>query len=177
LPGDELVVGPVLSLTHAVTIAAAPADVWPWLTQMGAGRAGWYSYDWLDNGGVGSARELVGSLVHVEVGDVMLALPGATDAFVVVRVDEPRYLVLGVPDAGAYRASWAWVLVSTGTATRLLSRARLGQAHMTLPVVGTFDLPDWLARVVGVPVHALMQRRQLCGVRERAERSRRGPGR
>jgi hypothetical protein len=51
LPGDDLIPKPVGSLTHAVTITRPPHDVWPWLAQMGAGsRAGWYSYDFLDNG-------------------------------------------------------------------------------------------------------------------------------
>src|SRR5919109_907787 len=52
LPGDELIPDAIGSLTHAVTIRSGPHEVWPWLVQMGAGtRAGWYSYDVLDNGG------------------------------------------------------------------------------------------------------------------------------
>lgn len=49
LPGDELVADAKLGWTHAVTIDARPADIWPWLIQMGCRRAGWYSYDGLDN--------------------------------------------------------------------------------------------------------------------------------
>jgi hypothetical protein len=49
LPGDELVANPVGSVTHAITIERAPREVWPWLIQRGAGRAGWYSYDLIDN--------------------------------------------------------------------------------------------------------------------------------
>jgi hypothetical protein len=45
LPGDELTDKPIGSVTQAITIAGTPDDGWPWLAQMGCGRAGWYSYD------------------------------------------------------------------------------------------------------------------------------------
>jgi hypothetical protein len=48
LPGDSLVHDAMGVVMHAVTIAAPPESVWPWLVQMGAGRAGWYSYDWVE---------------------------------------------------------------------------------------------------------------------------------
>lgn len=38
-------------VTHAQTINASPDRVWPWLAQMCAGRAGWYSCDWIGDGG------------------------------------------------------------------------------------------------------------------------------
>jgi hypothetical protein len=40
MPADSLVPAPMGTVTHAVTINAAPERVWPWLVQMGAGRAG-----------------------------------------------------------------------------------------------------------------------------------------
>ncbi len=45
LPGDELVPDPKFHATHAITIEAPPAEVWPWLVQMGQGRGGLYSYE------------------------------------------------------------------------------------------------------------------------------------
>jgi hypothetical protein len=48
LPGDDLVAEPTVVDTRAIEIAAPPAAVWPWLVQMGYGRAGWYSYDAVD---------------------------------------------------------------------------------------------------------------------------------
>jgi hypothetical protein len=73
---------------------------------MGAGRAGWCSYDTLDNGGVPSAEEIVPALQQVAVGAKMSALPGATDAFVVADVREPHHLALSVPTpSGESRAS------------------------------------------------------------------------
>lgn len=69
LPGDELIPKPIASLTHATTILRPPTDVWPWLAQMGAGtRAGWYSYDFIDNGCHASADCIMPSLQALSVG-------------------------------------------------------------------------------------------------------------
>ena len=47
-PGDRAVPDPHTVSTRAVAIGAQPDQIWPWLAQMGAGRGGLYSYDWLD---------------------------------------------------------------------------------------------------------------------------------
>jgi len=62
LPGDDLVPEACGSSTHAISIRADSERVWPWLIQMGCGRAGWYSYDPLDNGGTPSAQQIVPEL-------------------------------------------------------------------------------------------------------------------
>jgi len=97
LPGDELVPHPKWTITHAITIDAPPEAVWPWIIQLGSGRAGWYAYDRIDNGGVLSAHRIVPKLQHVAVGDVMPALPGSRNAFIVSEVVPERALVLVVP--------------------------------------------------------------------------------
>ena len=56
MAGDELCPRPQLNATRAVTIAARPEDIWPWLVQWGWNRAGFYSNDLLDNLGRPSAR-------------------------------------------------------------------------------------------------------------------------
>src|SRR5262245_17095996 len=91
---DALVPNPLFSATHAITIDAPPEQVWPWIAQMGGGRAGWYSWDAIDNGGRPSATSIVPELQTIVRGQVMPALPGAKDAFVVEAVDPPRDLVL-----------------------------------------------------------------------------------
>ena len=61
LPGDGLVAEPLADVTRSITIDAPVGAVWPWIAQMGSadlGRAGWYSYDRLDNAGVPSADRL-----------------------------------------------------------------------------------------------------------------------
>src|SRR6266536_345088 len=57
LPGDELILSPRKIITHTITIKAPSEIVWPWLVQLGASRAGWYSYDRIDNGGTPSAKK------------------------------------------------------------------------------------------------------------------------
>lgn len=94
MPGDELIRGRRWRATRAVEIAASAESVWPWLAQMGAGRAGWYSYDLVDNGGTPSAREIRPELQTLRVGDRMRFTAGSEDAFTVRRVDPGRCLVL-----------------------------------------------------------------------------------
>jgi hypothetical protein len=91
LPGDELVPDADFAQTMAVTIEAPPSQVWPWLLQMGYGRAGWYSYDAIDMLGH-SARQIVPELQGLEVGQ---RVPVAPDIGFQVAVLEPeRALVL-----------------------------------------------------------------------------------
>jgi hypothetical protein len=62
MPGDELVTRPSFNATRAVTVQAQPSVIWPWIVQIGFGRAGWYSYDLLDNLGRPSARRIIAEL-------------------------------------------------------------------------------------------------------------------
>jgi hypothetical protein len=96
LAGDDLVPDATVSETRGVEIGAPPADVWPWLVQMGYNRAGWYSYDAVDMKG-GSAERIVPELQQLAVGDLV---PNSPDtAFVVRALDPGRSLVLYADDA------------------------------------------------------------------------------
>jgi hypothetical protein len=68
MPGDELVSEPSFNATRAITIDAPPEAVWPWLVQIGYGRAGWYSYDLLDNGARPSAERILPEFPGAEGG-------------------------------------------------------------------------------------------------------------
>jgi len=166
LPGDDLIPTPLGSLTHAITIRAAPTDVWPWLAQMGAGnRAGWYSYDFLDNGRQPSATRVIPELQHLEVGMVFPAVPGATDEFTVAAIDPGRSLIVDwkTPE-GARLVSWAFVLEPTdGGSTRLIVRARSGPGYRF------HGLPWSVTKRLVAIVHFIMQRKQLLGIARRAE--------
>ena len=85
LPGDGLIPQPIGSVNHAVAIRRPPHDVWPWLVQMGSGRAGWYAYNFIDNGRHRSADRILPEFQNIEVGSVFPALPGVTDVFTVVQ--------------------------------------------------------------------------------------------
>jgi hypothetical protein len=173
LPGDPFIVDAAMMATHAITIHASPRNVWPWLTQMGAGtRAGWYSYDFVDNGRTPSASEIVPDLQDITVGTVFPAMPGVTGGFRVLAFEPNKSLVLGwLGSTGTPTVTWAFVLQSaTDESTRLLVRARAGETYRFR------RLPTRLSQPLMRPVHFLMQRKQLLGIKRRAERSVATPG-
>ena len=118
LPGDSVVADAAAGVMHAVTIAAPPESIWPWLGQMGSGRGGWYSYDWVDNDGRPSATQIFPKHQHLAVADIMPSLPVATDQFVVAAIEPFRDLVLTV------RAADGNILVSWQSPATLLSKLR-----------------------------------------------------
>lgn len=174
LPGDTLLPDALGALSHHVDIDAAPAAIWPWLLQMGADRAGWYSIDLLDNDGARSARELHPELQDLRVGQILPATPGARDGFEVLQIVPDRALVLGgLFDAAAERqlpfaaprperfwqVTWAFVLEPLdGRTTRLHVRARAAW-----PATGRLHAA-WIR-----PVHGFMERAQLRGLKARVE--------
>jgi hypothetical protein len=186
LPADGMVPNPLFTATHAITIDAPPEQVWPWIAQMGAGRAGWYSWDAIDNGGAPSATRLVPELQAVVSGDLMPATPGATDAFVVARADPLRDLVLTAPDGhGAYAVAWEHVLEPLeGGRTRLIARARASSRWVDLARAKPPDghrrifierayamlarLPHPLLIAFAGLGHRIMEARHLRGIRRRS---------
>jgi hypothetical protein len=124
LPGDDLIPQPIGAVNHAVTIHRSPHEVWPWLVQMGSGRAGWYAYDLIDNGRHPSADRILPEYQDISVGSVLPAIPGAKDVFVVAECEPERSLVLSwrLPN-GRYQTTWAFVLEQTQPdETRLIVR-------------------------------------------------------
>jgi PPOX class probable F420-dependent enzyme len=158
LPGDELVADAKIGWTHAITIGARPAAIWPWLVQMGCRRAGWYSYDGLDNAAVPSADRILPQFQQLRVGDILPMTPTAQDRFVVRAVEPERALVLG-DDAGSM--SWAFVLEPVAASgTRLITRSRGAYDRLALGL---------LLKLIWHPVHFGMQRRQLLNLKRRVE--------
>jgi hypothetical protein len=155
MPGDEIIPG-AASTTRAITVRAAPEQIWPWLVQIGFGRAGWYSYDWIDNDGQPSAEELLPEHQHLEVGDQILMIPGMGPR--VRAIDPYRSLLLGDEEGG----TWCLGLYPEGEhRTRLVSRWRV---DWPLTPATAF----WI--LLSDPGAFVMERRMLLGIRERAER-------
>jgi hypothetical protein len=75
MPGDDLLRPGAPSTTRAITIDAPPEAVFPWLLQIGYGRGGWYSYDWIDNDGKSSMDRIDPALQPLAVGDRIQMLP------------------------------------------------------------------------------------------------------
>ena len=168
LPGDDIIANPDLTATRAITIDTPAGQVWPWIAQLGQGRGGFYSYDFLENLAgcdIHSADRIVPSWQDVGPGDQVRLAPQV--ALAVAAVEPGRSLVLrgGVPMGNTpppYDFSWAFVLEGEpGGATRLLVRERYA------------FLRPW-ARVLVEPVEAVsfvMSQKMLRGIRDRAERS------
>lgn len=177
LPGDDIVPAPDTVTDHAITIDAPPELVWPWLVQMGWGRAGWYTARWVDrllfpaNGP--SADRILPELQDIEVGTFVPDGAPETECGLYVEVLEPqRVLVLHsnshLPLRWRQRGrevdwSWAFVLspVDEGRRTRFHFRSRWRTTPWWMTAAG------WL---VLVPADFLMSRDMLRGVKQRSER-------
>ncbi|HEU5144106.1 MAG TPA: SRPBCC family protein [Dermatophilaceae bacterium] len=162
LPGDEIVPHAQWEATRAIDIGARPEEVWPWLVQMGASpRAGWYSYDWADNGGIRSAERIVPELQHLQVGDRLPMTAGSADGFTVEAIDEGRSLVLASRHRDGIVTATFVVRAVAPAHSRLVHRVRF-RVRGTPGGVGfasMMDLSDFV-----------MSRRTLLGLRQRAER-------
>jgi proline iminopeptidase len=190
LPGDELVPDPHWVTTFATRIHAPRDVVWPWLVQIGYGRAGWYTWYRWDNGGVASADRIVPELQDLAVGDEIPDGPRAHEGFGVWRVHtlaRPSAMVLFsrrnpmtgreiAPDDRSdekfIACSWAFALAPTAEnecKLRVRVRARLERfEHARLLARGAhllFGVGD-----------TVMERTLLDGVRDRAERAHRSAG-
>jgi hypothetical protein len=168
LPGDQLIANADLTATRAITIRASADQVWPWIAQLGQGRGGFYSYDFLENlvgCDIHSADRIVPEWQDVRVGDEVKFSPEV--GLVVALLEQGRSLVLrgGVPlgnTAPPYDFTWAFTLRDDPEqTTRLLVRERYAYTR------------SW-ARFLVEPVEAVslvMTQKMLRGIKARAERS------
>lgn len=187
LPGDSHIVKPIASWTHAITIDSPNTTVWQWVAQMGADRAGWYSYDFIDNGGRLSATKIIPQFQEVVAGQIFPAIPNATDAFLVTEVHYAHSLVLIVPGKNVTPiVTWAFLLVPVENSnTRLLVRARVSACWRDLAresksgdrillINQIYRLLSWLPgnfmMFIGGIGHGVMQRHMLKGIKNRAEK-------
>ena len=180
LPGDDLIADPKLVTTHAITINAPEEMIWPWLLQLGQGRGGFYSYDWLENLfklDIHTVERILPDLQDLQVGDTIPFAPDGT-GMTVARLDSPHALVLlgsatlpgaeGIvtpirTEGAPFRATWAFVLnhLSVNT-TRLVVRLRMTWTRNALATAGT--------HLVLEPAHFVMERQMLRRLKHLAER-------
>jgi len=168
LPGDGLIASPHLTATRAITVRTSADRVWPWIAQLGQGRAGFYSYDFLENlvgCEIHSSDRIVPEWQRRQVGDEVKLHP---EVALGVAVLEPgRSLVLrgGVPMGRTpppYDFTWAFVLrAGPDEATRLLVRERYRYTRPWAPLL-----------VESVEVFSfIMTQKMLRGIRDRARRT------
>jgi hypothetical protein len=159
MQGDEIVEKPSFNATRGVTINARPEEIWPWLVQLGIRRAGWYSYDWLDNLGKPSAEKILPEFQHLKVGDLVPVSPDGKQGLWVKEL-RPNLSMLWWDKQG--KTSWLWVLDPIdGRSTRLITRVRV--CYSWLSVMFWFNLLIEFADIV-------MMRKCMLGIRRRAER-------
>jgi hypothetical protein len=160
LPGDELLDDPDVVATRAITIDAPPSAVWPWLIQMGPGRGGVYTYDWIENLfglDMHSVDRIVPEWQSMEVGFEWRNPQGK--AMRVEVVEAERAIVLRAEDGGWV---WAFVLVPDGAGTRLISRNRFLLTGNGIARAAFVYLME--------PGSLVMERKMLLGIKSRAER-------
>ena len=139
MPGDELDSNPTFLATRAITIEGTPEGIWPWLVQMGYGRAGFYGYDIVENlgspQGIHSADRILPEFQNFKVGD---PVPISAIARTVFYAIEPnRYLIWS---EGAGKGGFTWALYPIDeNRTRLVSRIRWSH-HWKRPGLLALDM-------------------------------------
>jgi hypothetical protein len=154
MPGDDLILG-AGQATRAIAIAAQPVEVWPWLVQLGYGKAGWYSYDWIDNDFQPSGDRIIPEYQDLKVGDRILMMPEM--GFVVESIDEPHSIVSVLEDGST---SWCLALYPDEGLTRLVSRWR--PKFEKTPTT-------FLMTMLSEPGTFIMEQKMLRSIRDRVE--------
>jgi hypothetical protein len=168
MPGDQVVPRARFNATRAISIAAPSARVWPWIVQMGYCRAGFYTYDLLDNAGAPSADRIVAEYQHLEIGDLVPMFHQTHGLAIAYRVDsfDPNQWMLWVHrphDGDRPDSTWSWRLTALPDGgTRLVTRMKQDYRWQT-PRLAAFNL------VLMEFGDFAMERRMLNGIKLRAE--------
>jgi hypothetical protein len=160
IPGDELNRHADTVSTRAITIAAPPSAIWPWLVQMGSGRGGAYTYDWIENLfglNMHSADAIVPELQNLHVGDELPVGPNGPGLR--AEIVEPEQVLAFRSEDGNW--VWQFALYPLGGRTRLVSRNRISTRSLAQP--------QRLAYVLMEPGSLVMERKMLLGIKQRAE--------
>jgi len=158
--GDELVPSPRLLYTRAVTVNAAPEQIYPWIVQLGADKGGMYSYTWLE--GLIQCPQTNADRIHEEwqdlkVGDkVLMCKNDMPPGYEVAKIEPNRAIVMGHQTDGTWTDIWQLILVpQSGGTTRLVVRSRN-------------SLEGWFWDAIR-PGEFIMMSRMMLTIKERAE--------
>jgi hypothetical protein len=175
LLADDEVPEAQIASTRAIPIHAPATAVWPWLIQMGWKRAGWYSYDRIDNDRIASAERIIPELQGLQVGDLV---PEGEDVGWTVKALEPSRLLLltahapmpGVEWVRHRDSTWLFLLDKIGPEdTRLIERSRTTITMNEHTLLGK-ALAGQFGPLLLAPGDFIMARRQMLGIKRRAER-------
>mgnify|MGYP003737284117 CR=1 FL=1 len=165
MPGDDIVQKTDFIATRAISIHASQAEIWKWIIQIGSGRAGWYSIDWIDNGGKPSSASLIQEYQEIYAGQFIPFTPDQKNGMWVKEFIENDYILWTDKKD---KATWTWKLVPDGIeSTRLLTRLRTRYDWKSLWILYylIYDFGD-----------IIMMKKCLKGIKIRAEKIRQ-PGR
>ena len=158
LPGDDLVPKPNFNATRAISINASPEIIWRWLIQIGSKRAGWYSIDRIDNGGVKSSETILPEFQTIKIDQFIPFTPNQKNGMWVKDFKTNEY-ILWVDKIG--NASWLWYLIPVGNdKTRLITRLKTKYVWKGFWIIYyiLFDMGD-----------IIMMRKCMKGIKRRAE--------
>jgi hypothetical protein len=158
MPGDEIVRKPSFNATRAVTIDAPAEYIYPWIVQMGVTRAGWYSYDLLDNLARPSAENILPEHQNLQVGDVIAMSPDGKQGMRVKDFSKNKWMLWwdNIGDS-----SWVWEIYSEGeNHSRLVTRVRVKYRWFS---------PAILFHLIIEFFDILMIRKCMLGIKRRAE--------
>jgi len=145
-PVNESLQKHIWTQDHCVDLNASAKDIWPWLAQMGNGRAGWYSYDWLDNLGRKSFTSIDPKLTAVQRGQkITLA--------VISDLQENKFITFQFGST----ITFTYYLQDLNQKTRLWTRMRVPNAN-------------WLVKSFLGVGHKIMQDKQFLEIKKRVER-------
>lgn len=159
IPGDEIVDKPSFRATRGISIEAPAENIWQWIVQIGSKRAGWYSIDWIDNGGIASSEEILPEFQSLEKGQFVPFTPDQKNGMWVKEFKTNRYILWADKDG---KATWAWFLYpESDTSTRLVTRLRTKYVWKGLWIIYyiIYDFGD-----------IIMMSKCLKGIKNRAEK-------
>ena len=158
MPGDDIVKKPSFNATRAITINTSPENIYPWIVQIGMNRAGWYSYDILDNLARKSAANILPEFQEIKTGDLIPMSPDGKQGVWVKEFLKNEWMIWWDKIGDT---SWVWEIYSDGDeCCRLETRVRMKYKWLSLAAVFNlliefFDLP--------------MMRKCMLGIKKRAE--------
>jgi len=158
MPGDDIVEGPTFNATRAVTVNAPAENIYPWIVQMGITRAGWYSYDLLDNLARPSVEYILPEYQNLKVGDIVPMSPDGKQGIWVKEFEKPNWMLWWDKEGDN---SWVWgIYPEAENQSRLITRVRVKYRWFSLAIafnmlIEFFDI--------------LMMRKCMLGIKRRAE--------
>lgn len=153
-----MVPDPSFPATRAVTIHAPAEAIYPWILQMGMNRAGWYSYDVLDNLARQSAEAILPEYQNPQINDLIPMSPDGKYGIWVKDFRRNQWMLWWDQQGDM---TWVWVIETHGpNCCRLLTRVRM--KYRWLSFTAPFNL---LIEFCDLP----MMRKSMLGIKRRAE--------